>query len=285
MRFVLIGHPVAHSVSPAMHRAAHRALGIEASYDAIDCPDEKSACALIERLRSRELAGANVTIPWKRLALELADHIDPLAARVGAANVLVATADAVVAHNTDVGALCDRFRELAPAARRFVVLGSGGAALAAVTAAADSDAERISVSARRFRRDVLGWPNADKLRELGAELLVWPEPPSPEWTDAIVAADLVVQATSAGMRGAAPGRAVTDLVPWPRLRAGTAALDLVYNPQMTPFIAAARAAGLCAEGGLPMLVGQAVRALQLWTGRRAPAALMCAEAKRALEAA
>jgi shikimate dehydrogenase len=285
MRFVLIGHPVAHSVSPAMHRAAHRALGLEASYEAVDCPDEAAAGALIERVRAGQLAGANVTIPWKRLALERADRIDPLAARTGAANVLVAAPNAVVAHNTDVGALADRFRELAPGARRFVVIGSGGAALAAVTAAADCGAEQISVTARSFRGGAERWPNAGQLGELGAQLLGWPEPGAPVWTEAIAGADVIVQATSAGMRGASPGEAVAGLVPWRELRASAAVLDLVYNPEVTPFIAAARAAGLRAESGLAMLVGQAVRSLELWTGRRAPADAMRAEALRALEAA
>jgi shikimate dehydrogenase len=284
MRFVLIGHPVAHSVSPAIHRAAFRALELEASYEAVDCPDEPAVFAVFERLRSGELAGANVTIPWKRPALALADRVDPLAARAGAANVLSSSGDRVVAHNTDVTALVDRFRALAPGARRYVVIGSGGAALAAVTAALDACAERVSVTARRFSGDAGGWPSHDKLRELGAELLVWPESPRPEWLEAVEAADVIVQATSAGMLGAQPGEAVERVVPWQRLRRRTALVDLVYNPAVTPFLAAATAAGLRAEGGLPMLVGQAVRSLELWTGVRAPADVMRVAAERALEA-
>jgi shikimate dehydrogenase len=271
-RFALVGHPLGHSVSPAMHRAAHAALGIEASYEAIDCADAAAVRAVVERLRAAELAGINVTIPHKRLALELADRVDALAESTGAANVLALAAGEVVAHNTDVGALCDRFRALCPNARCFGILGAGGAALAAARAAVEVGAERIAVTARRFA-------NARAFEQLGAELFAWDDP------RALVASEVVVQATSAGMLGADPGEAVAERVVWAELAPGAVALDVVYNPRVTPFLAAARAAGLAVEGGLPMLVGQAVRAIELWLGRRAPADVLLRAAERALEAA
>jgi shikimate dehydrogenase len=87
-------------------------------------------------------------------------------------------------------------------------------------------------------------------------------------------ADVIVQATSAGMRGAEPGDAVRDIVPWEELGSGVLALDLVYNPPLTPFLNAALAAGLRVEGGLGMLVGQAALAMERWLSITAPRDVM-----------
>src|SRR5690242_6072985 len=106
LRFVLIGHPVGHSVSPAIHGAAYRALGVQHRYDVCDCPTPDDVRAQVARLRAREIAGANVTVPWKRLALELADRSDASARATGVANVLSRADDGqIVASNTDAGAL------------------------------------------------------------------------------------------------------------------------------------------------------------------------------------
>jgi shikimate dehydrogenase len=133
--FALLGHPLGHSVSPALHHAAYEQFGLDHRYVTIDCPDEDAVKAQREALVRRELAGLNITVPWKRLALRLADRVDPSAARTGAANVWVRTEEGqVVAHNTDAGALRDCLR----AARiprdaenlETLVLGNGGAARA-----------------------------------------------------------------------------------------------------------------------------------------------------------
>jgi shikimate dehydrogenase len=285
-QFVLVGHPVGHSVSPAMHAAAYRALGIAAEYRALDCPDRAAVERVLEALRAGKLAGANVTVPWKRLALELADEVDALARNTGAANVLVPRAGGVVAHNTDVGALADRVRALSGSSpRRAAVIGSGGAALAALAALASVGAETIFVTARRFGAEPSAWPNAAQLVALGGRLVRWPHGPEAEWWDLAASCEVVIQATSAGMRGAEAGEPARDVVPWQRLGPSAVALDVVYNPAVTPFLAAAKAAGIRAEGGLPMLVGQAESAIELWTGRRPPRELLAAAAARALEAA
>lgn len=283
-QFALIGHPVAHSVSPAIHRAAYRALGIDATYETIDCPERRAVEQCFELLRSGGLSGANVTIPWKTVALELADDADPLVRRVGAANVLVVSDGRIVAHNTDVGALVERIDALAVRRGRAAVIGSGGTALAAVAALLKLGFLHVVVSARRFSGDRADWPNAAPLGALGAVLSAWPDGPEAEWWDLAATSDVVIQATSAGMRGADLGDAVRDIVPWQSLRAGAAALDVVYNPPVTPFLAAALAVGLRAEGGLPMLVGQAQSAIELWVGRRPPPEPLLSAASRALGA-
>ncbi len=85
--FVLVGHPVAHSLSPVIHRAAYSALGASHDYAVCDCATDEDVRAQLARLRRGEIAGANITLPHKRLALTLADHADELAAATGAANV------------------------------------------------------------------------------------------------------------------------------------------------------------------------------------------------------
>lgn len=297
-RFILIGHPVAHSVSPAMHQAVYRALGLEHHYEAVDCPDEVAVRAQIEALRSGSVAGANVTVPHKRLALKLADHADALAAEVGAANVVVRDNNGrLIAHNTDVAALATELRRRAPHARSVCVIGNGGAALAAVAACRAIEISRIAVVARAFRSSTPAseWPRAESFRALGASLAPWPESAASvraeqegvlenAWEALVVPSHVIIQATSAGMRGAERGDTVRDIVPWLRLDPQTLAYDLVYNPPVTPFLEAARAAGLQVEGGLGMLIEQAALSVELWLGVSPPRGVMREAAERMLQA-
>jgi len=269
-RFVLIGHPVLHSLSPAIHQAAYRALGLAHRYELADCPDEAAVGELVAELRAGKIAGANVTIPYKRLALRLADRVAPSAQRVGAANVLQRGADgAVVAHNTDVPALVEEFSRLASSVRRAVVLGNGGAAPAVVTALQDAGADRIALTARRFvsSEPEANWPHAPEFTAQGVSLLAWPEGDARAATrlrEVLARVDLIVQCTSAGMHGADDGEKLASLVPWEHVPQSALAYDLIYNPAVTPFLARARALGLRAENGLGMLVAQAALAIKLW---------------------
>ncbi len=284
--FVLLGHPVAHSMSPAIHQAAYDALGVSHRYDLVDAADESQVAAAVEALRRGEIAGANVTIPWKRVALRLADAADPSASAVGAANVLVRSATrGIVAYNTDVLALREELALLVSAPRRIVVIGSGGAALAAVASARGLGAE-VGVVARRFRPDASGsLSGSEEMTRLGATALPWPAPDADSaFLGYVRQADLVIQATSAGMHGADDGEAVAGLVPWSTMAAGAAAYDLVYNPSETPFLRQARAAGRRAEGGLGMLVGQARAAIELWLGATPPREPLLRAAEQALSA-
>lgn len=279
LRFGLVGHPVGHSVSPAMHQAAYAALGVNATYEAIDAPDEAALVEIVAEVRAGRLAGANVTVPWKRRAYALADDADPSAEEVGAANVLSSLRGRVVAHNTDVAALADDLRD-AGAHGHAVVLGSGGAAFAAVVACRFLGAPRVQVVARRFAAgesdDV-----AERFAALGADCVPWPA--AQECVDLEAGAcGVVVQATSAGMPGGSPGEDVAVVVPWTRLAREAVAYDLVYNPPTTPFLEAARAAGVVGRGGLGMLVGQALGALRIWLARAPDPAVLRTAAERAL---
>ncbi len=294
-RFVLIGHPVAHSLSPAIHRAAYHALGVEHDYDLIDAPDEAAVRHTVDALRAGRIAGANVTVPHKRLALELADRAHPLAAGTGAANVLAREGGEVVAYNTDVLALVDELEARASGARVAAVVGNGGAALAAVAACRSLHVDTVGVVARSWHadRNLDEWPRAELFRKAGATVMPWPSEPvsgraesdhvaGDAWSTLVASSQIIVQATSAGMLGVGEGESVRDIVPWLRLAPDTLAFDVVYNPPVTPFLEAAHAAGVASEGGLGMLVGQAARAIELWLGTEPPREPMRQAAEQAL---
>jgi shikimate dehydrogenase len=287
--FVLIGHPVQHSLSPAIHHAAYEVLGLQGHrYVAVDCPDEDAVGVQLDALRRGDVAGANVTVPWKRVALARADEVAPSARETGAANVLSPTGSngscRLVAHNTDVPALAAELSAGSPGARTALIIGNGGAALAAVVACRSIGVTRIYVVARSFRGpDDLTWPGGSSLRERGATLVPWPSGDRDAAFRAIATScDLVVQSTSDGMHGASDGTTVRDLIPWADMDRRAFAYDVVYNPAVTPFVAAARSAGLAAETGLDMLVGQAALAIELWLGKRPPLLPLRLAAERAL---
>lgn len=272
MKFALIGHPVSHSLSPVIHHAAYRELGLAHEYVLIDAPSEAEVARAVAAVRSGDLAGANVTIPWKRQAFAAADRHSVLAERLQVANVLAPSEGEIVAHNTDVLALETDFRRLV-SSPRAVVLGSGGAAPAVVAACMSAGIAEVFVTARRFdpTQPPHSWPGAGELARLGATPVAWPESDSrarAELAELCSGAGLVVQCTSAGMRGADSGEPLAALIPWSRLPADALAYDLIYAPLQTPFLREARRAGHRTAHGLHMLVGQAALAIEIWLGAR-----------------
>jgi shikimate dehydrogenase len=272
LRFAVIGDPVAHSKSPVMHRAALRALGLPHTYEARRTTADELA-GVIQQLREGLFAGLNVTIPHKTRVLALVDDVHPSARGTGAANTLVRDAGGrIVAHNTDAPALQAELAALAPAdapssfwrSTRGLVLGSGGAARAAVVALDALGVRDVIVRARTAGA-------AFELRPGFPGRQPWgPDPASEASTGAIV------QATSAGMAGADPGALVADAVAWASLPPSAVAFDVVYAPPTTPFLEAADRRGLRRSGGLGMLARQGALALELWLGVAAPLDVMLA---------
>lgn len=287
-RYVLLGHPLGHSVSPAIHGAAYRCLGVTAEYVLCDVPSEDGVFGEVDRIRRGELAGANVTVPWKQVALRAADVLADSARSTRAANVLSRNAAGqVVAHNTDAWGLADELellkRELgvvSPERDTALVVGNGGAALAAVVGCGYAGLSRVIVAARKWQPSLprSAWPLLAEFEGLGAQCV--PLSAASWETDGhrILA---IVQATSAGMKGAPGGQELADALELDRLPRSIA-YDLVYNPAETPFLMAARAAGHLACGGLGMLVEQAARALEIWFGVRPPRGPLLEAAQNAL---
>jgi shikimate dehydrogenase len=262
----VLGWPLRHTLSPAIHAAAFEALGLEWVY--LAWPVRPAALdAALDGLRALGCAGANVTMPHKETALAHLEELSSHARAIGAVNTIEFRGDHLVGHNTDVYGfirLLETDAGVAAAGKHALVLGAGGAARAVVTALEQLGAKGIDVAARD--------PNAAKavaaLATSGRGL---------EWADTAdvaPAAEIVVNATPLGTNGE---ELLVD-VPW---RAGQVVVDLVYDPPWTPLVAAARSGGAGAWGGIGMLVHQAAGALRLWTGLEPPLEAMSAAALRA----
>jgi shikimate dehydrogenase len=272
MRFAVIGDPIAHSKSPAMHVAAFRALGFEHTYEGVRVTADELA-GIVAALRNGTWDGLNVTIPHKRSVLAMVDEVDSSASMVGAANTLVRREGRVIAYNTDVPALAEELRALGAdvdwANAHGLVIGSGGAARAAIVAlAVHLEVARVVVRARRDAV-ALAREMTDLVARAGGAATISGEPLSPASTsDARFSA--IVQCTSAGMTGADPGDAVARAVAWDSLDPATIALDVVYSPPQTPFLRASAARGLRSANGLGMLARQGAIAERHWLGVEPP---------------
>jgi len=257
----VIGDPVRHSLSPDLHNAAYRALGLDWVYVAFEVPDGGVAGAL-GAMRALGLAGLSVTMPHKTAAAELCDTRSPAATALCSVNTVTPDADGRLAGDSTDGA--GFLRALADAGvdaagRDALVLGGGGAARAVVFALAQAGA-RVTVAARRA-------PAADAAALLaGGAAIAWDHR-----ADAAASADLVVNATPVGMAGDAALPLPADVH-----GGGHVVVDLVYEPRETPLLAEARARGSLVVPGLGMLVHQAALQVERWTGRPAPIPAMLA---------
>lgn len=279
-RIALLGHPVAHSISPAFQQAALDACAIDARYEGWDTRPEELQIA-IERLRSGDLLGANVTVPHKVAAMRFIDRPDALAERVGALNTIVHRNGLLEATNTDVTGV---LRALASAGvevrgAEILLVGAGGAARAVVVAMRQAGAARVVIANRTPER-------AAALVSLGGadlDLRYAPlDPGDATFRAAAGRARVIVQSTSLGMRHGPDEDA--NPVPGDLMHPGQVAFDLVYVPEETPFLRAAAAAGARPVGGLAMLVHQGAEAFRLWTGVEPPLDVMFEAARAALAA-
>ena len=266
----LLGFPLGHSLSPALHRAALRAAGLAGDYSLfpVALDDRKGLAAVIDRVRSRELAGLNVTIPHKQRVISLLDQLSPTAEAIGAVNTIYMEGDKLIGDNTDAPAfLLDQKAVLAagPSAApegesrvvthgSSIILGAGGSASAVVYALAQEGWD-VTVMARRLEQAQAISERIEGVRALAltaANLRV-------------ASPSLIVNTTPVGMTPH------IDASPWPEgvsFPADACVYDLVYNPRETRLVREAHAAGLLAASGLGMLVGQAALAFQRWTGHQ-----------------
>jgi shikimate dehydrogenase len=260
----LIGHPVAHSLSPAMHNAAFAALGLPHRYETRDVESGRLADT-VDALRADGVLGANITIPHKEATLRLVDEIADEARRVGAVNTIVRRSTRLVGDNTDAYGFA---RALAAAGidvsgKGVMVLGAGGAARACL--AALGTARVLLIAARDIDR--------------AAALAAWIGKPAraAPWADArrIADIDVLVNATPVGLHG-------EDLLAdFSFAKLPAAVVDLVPTRAETPLVRRAREAqDVRVVDGLSMLLHQAARSFTLWTGREAPLAVMRAALPR-----
>ncbi|MGH3786558.1 MAG: shikimate dehydrogenase [Pseudonocardiaceae bacterium] len=267
----VLGSPIRHSLSPALHNAAYAALSLTGwRYDAFEC-DKRGLPGFVERL-GPEWAGLSLTMPLKRVAMTVADEVSPLASAVGAANTLVLGQPGAArrAENTDVAGILAALRETGiDRVNAAVILGAGGTAQAALAALRELGETTPMVLVRDPSR------TAD-LRTAAERLDVQPMISSGlldgALPGALFEADIVISTLP-------PGAA--DTLSHQRWKAHPVVLDVVYTPWPTPLAASARAAGCRTVSGLAVLLHQAVAQVELMTGRRPPVAQM----RAALDAA
>jgi shikimate dehydrogenase len=264
----VMGWPVTHSLSPAIHNAAYEALDLDWVYVALPVPPGEVPTA-VRGLAAMGFEGANVTMPHKDAAADAADRLTNDAARLRAVNTIQVLADGTLGANTDApgfGRFLERDAGFAAAGRAVLLFGAGGAARACALALARAGAAKLVVALREPAR----------VAALAASLEGFPlEIEAVAFDDAAgAAADLIVNATPLGSHG--------EALPLPAIDTGTLAVDLLYHPAITPLQATVRGAGGVAFGGLGLLLHQAALAFELWTGQPAPMEAMSAAAVAAL---
>ena len=275
-QIALFGYPLSHSISPAFQQAALDSLSIEASYTARPTRPEELASE-VDKLRADDHLGANVTIPHKELIRQYLDGLDPWAETVGAVNTIVKKDGRLVGHNTDGYGFLKSLEErggFSPQGKSVLLLGAGGAARAAVFALAESGAGAVLIANRTVERgDALA--GEVRGRSLDARSI-----PLDEAREAAGRVDLIVNATSMGMEPG-PNAGLSPLESRD-INPQAVVYDMVYTPQRTPLMKAARQAGAEVIGGLWMLVYQGAAAFEMWTSREAPVDLMYEAGLRAL---
>jgi len=267
----IIGWPVSHSLSPAIHNAAFAAASLDWTYIPLPVRPEGLRSALIG-LVPLGFAGANVTMPHKTEAAELIQRLSEDASLLRAVNTIAVRGGELEGHNTDVAGF-DRFLRrdagFDPAGRAALLYGAGGAARACALALARAGLARLTVAARDEARAA---PLVKMVEALGVPVaLVRPG----ETSD--LATDLVVNATPIG------GPDAEQVLPsLPHLGPDVLVIDLLYDPPSTDLQRRAREAGATAFGGLGHLLEQAALSFELWTGTPAPLEVMSAAALAAM---
>lgn len=272
----LIGHPIGHSRSPVMQQAAFDALGIPARYVLWDTPPEELP-ARVAALRQPGMLGANVTIPYKSAVRQYLDGPDDAGGSPtgGAINTITReeteSGVRLVGHNTDVAGLRRALAEAGAwqAGRRLLILGAGGAARAALAVAALEGASacvaaRDVAHARAAALAVAGARGTTIARMSEALALSDAE----ALASALRETDVLINATPVGTNDVMAMPLKDELLR--QLPGGAFVFDMVYSPPETALVRAARAAGLRASGGLPMLLYQGAESFRLWTGRVPP---------------
>lgn len=255
-RCAVLGSPIQHSLSPALHRAAYAHLGLAWTYDRVEV-DERGLAAFVRELDS-SWRGLSLTMPLKVAVLELGD-VDQLASLAGAGNTLILEGGSRTVHNTDVGGLTWAVGEVTTSPpQRVTILGAGATASAALIAASQLGAQQVTIVVRTPAR-------AEPLRplavQLGVELDIRP------WWARLPDADLAVSTVVSGAADTiAPS--VVDTAP--------VIVDVIYDPWPTVLATTAEGAGCTVINGRDLLVGQALLQIELMTGHSVPADVLYA---------
>jgi shikimate dehydrogenase len=285
MRAAVLGSPIAHSLSPALHRAAYAELGFDDwTYETVECTEADLAAFVGSR--GPDWAGLSLTMPLKRTVLPLLDHVDPMAAATGGANTVVFRPDGRYGYNTDVQGIVDALTEAGAAASASVtIIGAGATACSALAALAELGAKGADVVVRAPSRAAALLTVAERLH-LRVRLLPFtdlttaPPPPAPTAATPTLPPTVNDIVNSSPQRDAVPGLLISTVPAGvadryaERIRvaghAPATVLDVVYAPWPTALAQAASTAGAVVVSGFAMLLHQAAAQVELMTGKPAP---------------
>jgi shikimate dehydrogenase len=269
----ILGWPVEHSRSPALHGAAFRARGLDAQYVCFPVHPDDVADA-VRGLKALGVRGANVTVPHKEAVIRWLDAVTPEARAIGAVNTIVREVDKLVGHNTDAPGLARSLDDAGVplSGARVLVLGAGGAARASVVGLAQRGASRVVVAARRLEQ-------AEQLvQDLAATcapcVLAAVDMSRVALTRELRETSLLVQSTSATLASSPDAAGFASSLAIELLPEQATVVDLVYRPRETTVLARARERGLRTVDGLGMLLHQGALAFELWTHLPAPLDVM-----------
>ena len=265
----IIGDPLGHTMSPAMHNAAFNSLGLNYVYVPFKVKSMELRKA-IEGIRGLNLRGVNVTIPHKVAVVQLLDKLDPLAERIGAVNTIINDEGILTGYNTDATGFLQTLhdRNVEPAEKKVLLLGAGGAARA-IGHILTREKAKVTILNRKqdlsWAEDLAARLSRNYKTDVKA-LELTPE----NLKKAISNAEILVNATSLGM---SPEIDATP-VPAELLRADLTVFDVVYNPLQTRLLREAKAVGAQTIDGLEMLVRQGAVSFEIWTGVKPPVEVM-----------
>lgn len=245
----VIGHPVAHSLSPKLHGYWLKKYAIDGEYKAYDVVPA-SLASFIRALPEKGFAGCNLTIPHKEAIVEFLDEVDDLARIIGAVNTIVVEGSRLVGTNTDVAGFYENIKPHVKGTKKAVIFGAGGAARAVIMALTQLGFSDIVITNRTRER-------AEALASHHDLTLV-------EWDKketALAGADVLVNTTSLGLAGNPPLELSLESLPKEAL-----VTDIVYKPLITPLLTAAHARGNPIVDGLGMLLHQAAPGFAAWFG-------------------
>jgi len=269
----VLGYPVKHSLSPAMHNAAFKGMEIPAEYRLFEIPPQ-GLDEFFASLRENNIFGLNVTIPYKEKVIAYLDKLSESAVLIGAVNTVKVSAQGLEGFNTDAEGFLKHLTEdlrFNPAGKNIVIIGAGGASRAIAVSLAQAKPNRLNI----YDVDVTKLLNlADSLRANFKTLTIHPARSIAELK--IKDCDLLINATPVGMKTADPCLVDADL-----MHEGLLVYDLIYNPKQTSLLKTAKEKGAKISNGLGMLLYQGMSSFQIWTGKTPPKEIM----QKALEAA
>ncbi len=273
----VIGDPIEHSMSPVMHNAAFKELGLDYLYVPLRVKREELGKA-VESMRALNIRGLNVTLPHKVSIISFLDELDPLARKIGAVNTIVNNDGVLTGYNTDATGFLQALleRRVEPKEKKVVILGAGGASRAISFILAERGAHLVILN----RLLELDWAEelAQRVSKVSKKEVKALELNEKNLEMVLEGADILINATNVGM---SPDVDKTP-VPAKLLKPGLIVFDIVYNPIQTRLLKEAEAAGAQTIGGLDMLIWQGAIAFEKWTGQKAPLDLMKKEAIKAL---